>query len=82
MAQTTTIMRESPDYFVARLDNNGIRVGAKGMFAIDLPESHNIFRAAMNLGEDQSHQVAWDGHIEGFLDAQIEGGFIPLDAIR
>lgn len=39
-AKTTELILDSADYFAARLDNGGVRVGLKGEHHFDFPEGH------------------------------------------
>ena len=49
-AKTTAIICENTDgYFVAFLDNGGVRVGLRGCTCYDFPESHEDFKRCTEL---------------------------------
>lgn len=50
MAKTTHIICENTDgYFVAFLDNGGVRVGSRGNECFDFPFDHHEFKRCINL---------------------------------
>ena len=50
MAKTTCILCENTDgYFVAFLDNGGVRVGSRGNECFDFPLDHPEFKRCTNL---------------------------------
>ncbi len=48
MAKTTRIKIDG-DYFVADLDNGGVRVGLKGAACLDISPTHKLFAPAKAL---------------------------------
>ena len=53
MARTTTILCENTDgYFVAFLDNGGVRVGLRGCTCYDFPLTHKDFTRCTQLTHD------------------------------
>lgn len=49
-AKTTMIICENTEgYFVAFLENGGVRVGSRGNECFDFPESHHDFKRAVSL---------------------------------
>lgn len=49
-AHTTAMVCENTDgYFVAFLNNGGVRVGSRGNECFDIPESHADFKRAASL---------------------------------
>ena len=60
---TAFIVRNEDGYFVAYLDNGGVRVGLEGCAAFDFPAGHAKHAEAMALN---------NGTVEAFFDAQCE----------
>lgn len=72
-AKTTEIVFSGPDFYLAHLNNGGVRVGMKDVGAVDFPTGHAAYAEAVTLTEDT---------VEAFFDAQIEAGRFDLRAIR
>lgn len=67
-ARTTQIIFENADYFLAHLDNGGVRVGMFEICAVDFPASHQCYADAVALTPET---------IEAFCDQQVaEGRFV------
>ena len=49
MAHTTTFILSAGDYFVANLDNGGVRVGLLGVTAFDYPADHADYSTIAGL---------------------------------
>ena len=64
-ARTTEFLFNGLDYFVAKLDNGGVRFGFKGVHCLDAPAGHSLHAEILALTEDAA---------EAFHDAQIEAG--------
>lgn len=43
MAHTTNFLFKSANYFVALLDNEGVRIGLVGAYCTDIPNGHAMF---------------------------------------
>ena len=72
-AHTTEIIVDGSDYFVANLDNGGIRLGAFDFCAIDLPATHSFF--------DLVSSVSSEDEAEAAFDTLVEEGVISLGGI-
>ena len=64
-ASTTEIIFENEDYFLAHLDNGGVRVGMFEICAVDFPKDHEEYATAVSLTPDT---------IEAFCDDQVAAG--------
>ena len=64
-AYTTEIIFENEDYFLAHLDNGGVRVGMFEICAVDFPKHHEEYTTALALTPDT---------IESFCDDQVAAG--------
>lgn len=49
--KTTEILFENEDYFLAKLDNGGVRVGMFEICAVDFPQTHPDYEEAISLTE-------------------------------
>lgn len=50
MAHITNFLFKSSDYFVAMLDNAGIRIGLVGDYCTDIPAGHAMFSKVAECG--------------------------------
>lgn len=64
-ARATQIIFENDDYFVAHLDNGGVRVGMFEVCCVDFPAHHEIYAEAVALTPET---------VEAFCDRQVEEG--------
>ena len=56
-AHTTTILRENDTYFVADLDNGGVRIGMKDVVAFDFPKSHAFYENIRSLKLEECEEA-------------------------
>jgi hypothetical protein len=63
---TTTTLIVDADYFVANLDNGGIRVGLKNVGAIDVPAGHALYAVAAEIKTEEAAESFFD---ERFVSA-------------
>jgi len=52
IAHTTDILRENETYFVADLNNGGVRIGMKNVVAFDFPASHKLYENVRGIELD------------------------------
>lgn len=71
-SHTTKILKETADYFVADLDNGGLRVGMFGVVALDVPAGHSLYSEIKTLANAED----FDAAAEAFIDSQVEAGRI------
>lgn len=64
-ATTTQVIFENEEYFVAHLDNGGVRVGMFEICAVDFPRGHADYERAVALTEET---------VEEFCDEQVAAG--------
>lgn len=64
-ARTTEIILETTEYFVAHLDNGGVRVGMFEICAVDFPSTHPEYQRAVALTTET---------VEEFCDEQVSAG--------
>ena len=64
-ARTTKIVFETSDYFLAHLDNGGIRVGMFEVCSVDFPAGHADYAEAAALTPET---------IEAFCDNEVATG--------
>lgn len=64
-AHTTQIIFENADYFLAHLDNGGVRVGMFDVCSVDFPAHHIEYARAVALTPES---------IEDFCDEQVAAG--------
>lgn len=63
MAKTTTFLIDGADYFAARLDNGGIRVGLKNVKCMDIPVGHRLFLEANAIRTETAAEFFFDNHV-------------------
>lgn len=69
-AHTTDILAEDAGFFVADLDNGGVRFGVKGRVCVDFPAGHPVAADAQALA-----RAADFGSAAGdFVDMLVESG--------
>lgn len=63
---TTEFLFQGADYFVAMLDNGGVRIGMVGDYATDIPAGHEMFGMVVEFGNagdaDAIEQLSDDIH--------------------
>jgi hypothetical protein len=57
---TCELIIDGRDYFVARLDNGGVRVGMVGGNAFDIPEDHDVFEDCIVIRDEDAAEKAFD----------------------
>ena len=63
--RTTQIIFENDEYFLAHLDNGGVRVGMFEICSVDFPKGHEEYATACALTPET---------IEAFCDEQVAAG--------
>ena len=51
IANITNFIFKGADYFVALLDNGGVRIGLVSVYATDFPANHEMFEKVVACGE-------------------------------
>jgi hypothetical protein len=57
---TCELITDGRDYFVARLDNGGVRVGMVVGNAFDIPEDHDAFEDCIVIRDEDAAERAFD----------------------
>lgn len=52
MPHITDFLLKGEDYFIARLDNGGVRIGMAGCYSTDFPENHEMFSVVVDCARD------------------------------
>ncbi len=63
MAKTTNFIVDGSDYFAAHLDTGGIRVGMKGLAALDVPADHSFYAEAYAIKDEADAEVFYDKYV-------------------
>ena len=66
-AHTTTFILNNADYFVANLNNGGVRVGQKEVAAFDFPAEHAEYSKVVSLTE-ATVEAAVDAYFGAYLN--------------
>lgn len=69
-ALTTGMIFDNGEYFVANLDNGGVRMGMNGEASVDFPVSHDNYATTVALGKSgnaESIEEAFDASYMAFL---------------
>jgi hypothetical protein len=61
---TTEFIVDGHDYFVARLDNGGVRVGMVGGNAFDIPATHALFEACCAIATEDGAEWLFDAMMD------------------
>lgn len=66
MATTTKIISKNADYFLADLDDGGIRFGHMGGFMMEMAASHKLYESirAMDVNSDEFEEMFCDYYIQ------------------
>lgn len=71
-ARTITVSAENENYFIADLDNGGVRLGMFGVCAFDFPASHPEYSRVKSLDLDTA-EAAFDEFYVRHVPAPTDG---------
>lgn len=72
-AKITTYLFKSDDYFVAVLDNSGVRIGLAASYSTDIPTGHEMFEMVVACG-NSGNAEAIENLSDEIYSIHLQGG--------
>lgn len=72
MTKTTNIIAENTEYFIADLDNGGVRIGMFDVCAFDFPADHAEYAAVKAAGLGDA-EALFDGFYAKYVPLPTDG---------
>lgn len=69
----TKFIFKGADYFVAMLDNGGVRIGLVAVYATDFPVGHEMFEKIVSCGE-AGNEEAIESLSDEIYSIHLQGG--------